>query len=79
MLIRLGVHGFVNLRAFFCKTNKAHRWMNAHNDETIQSKIVQIYIPGPLQNKGGTTEILMIPPDVYDHMGVLSRFNDEGK
>lgn len=53
--------------------------MNAHNDETIQSKIVQIYILGPLQNKGGTTEILMIPPDVYDHMGVLSRFNDEGK
>jgi hypothetical protein len=78
MLIRLGGRDAHHIGAFVRRSDKRFTWSNAHNDASmIQSRIDRFYIPIPIENIGGTTEILPTLQDISDHAGVVLHFNNE--
>lgn len=44
----------------------------------IQSRIDRIYVPAPMAEVGGTTEILPEISDISDHSGVVMHYNNSG-
>lgn len=80
LLLKLGVRDVFHLRTFHKRSEKAFTWSNAHSGNTmIQSRIERTYIPTRIEYIGGTTEILPTLPDISDHAGVVTHFNDKGK
>ena len=80
LLVRLGGRDAHHVGAFVRRTDKRFTWSNGHNDDSmIQSRIDRFYIPIPIENIGGTIEILPTLPDISDHAGVVLHFNNEPK